>query len=1019
MVLFWIALALTLFFVPLLFARQMIAGIETLARWISSFLKQDFSAYVDLESKVSDHTFMRKDGSLVSVIEYHGASQIVGHQEYLDMVERVDRFFSSQMNGVGHDIQVVYQQDPGASNVSVRKALARTRATAKRIGLDLQDVIDNDEALLSGIVVDESVWIVVSTSPAALQNPEVIKAERQERIQRAIEQDLPALGQAQNPILIIEELIPKHDAFVNEVLNLFNMPGVSSATLMETHEVIARIRRAIQPRSTSDDYRPCLPGDRPPMTACNYGFRPWEDIYYPPIWTQACNVPIDESYHAGVERVFVDGVYHATVAMDLPPQDPEAFGALLGKLRHIPFRISFRIYSSGMDRYKLNQTLVSFLAFHPKSDNRAIKEAMEAIMARARGNAAAGEAADPALALSIVVTTWHEDERTLMRNVQLVSRSLQGWGGCDVLFGAGDATDLFVSGLPALSSSSPARYMLYNGSDIAKMLPLSRPASAWEDGAILFTSLDGKMLPFQPGSSKQNAWVYLVFATMGSGKSVLLNTIEYGLCLAPGIQKLPMLTIIDIGESVSGLISLLQSALPKERKGEVGYFRVQMSPEYAYNVFDTQLGFDFPHARDRDFLRNFLTIIATPAGQTRAAPMMSELMGMVVDEAYRLKSRKGNPNKYQPGVDLEVDAAIERFYVHIDAETTWWEITDDLFRKGEIGLAIQAQRYAVPTLQDIPTVLRSGVISDVFGRTSEGRDLIETAFIMVNAALRDYPFLAMPTKWDIGLCRVVGIDLNDVRGYGDSGKKQTALMYAFAQQAAARNYYLHPDILADCPEMYQDYHRERIKEIQSELKGLVYDEFHNTNGIEGIRKIVSVDIREGRKWNIMTVLSSQMVEDFDHDMVDLATGIFILRADNETVLRKCRDVFGLPESAIRALRNDVIRPGVGLAIFSTKSGRNTQVFVNHLNPIKMWAFSSTAEDKMLRRYLYEAMPPAEARRLLAERFPKPGGFKAYVEQRRREMLSADEDADIIRAVADEIIRQWKQREDASRASHAL
>lgn len=1009
MALVWCAIAFSLFFAVLLLPRQLIAGIETLSKWVSTFIKQDFSAYVDMEGKVSDHTFMRSDGGLISVIEYRGASQIVGHDEYVRMVNEVSSFISRQMGERGHDIQIVYRQDSGTAGSAVKNALARSRATAQRIGLNVADLLDSDEEMLRGVVVDESIWVVVSTSPSALNNPAVIAEERKERIARAVQKELPGLGFAQNPIKIIEELIPKHDAFLGEVLGVFNRPGISSAVLMEAHDVLSAIRREIMHKSTSSRYRPCLPGDKPPMSVRNFGVRPWEDIYYPPIWSQACNVPVEESYGSGMERVLIDGVYHGTIAMDLPPQEPERFETLMRKLRDIPFRISYRVYSSGLDRYKMNHNLVQFLSFNPKSDNRQIKRAIETIMDRAKGDAERNMPSDPALGLSVVITTWHEDEKILLRNMQIVSRAMQGWGGCDVLPGAGDATDLFVSSLPGLSASTPARYMLQNGADIARILPISRPAAAWRDGAILFTSLDGKMLPFQPGSSLQNAWVYLVFATMGSGKSVLLNTIELGMCLAPGLKKLPMMTVIDIGESVSGVISVIQSGLPDDRKNEAGYFKVQMLPEYAYNVFDTQLGFEYPYSRDRDFLRNFLSIIATPAGQTKPAAMMSELMGMVVDEAYRDKSKDGNPNKYQAGVNGEIDEMLEKLGIRIDSETTWREITDDLFKFNQVSLAIKAQRYAVPTLQNIPSILKSGPVYDVFGRTSEGRELIETAFIMVNSALRDYPFLAMPTRWDIGMCRVVGIDLNDVKGHGESGMKQTALMYAFAQQSAARNYYLHPDMLenASCPEMYVEYHRGRINEIQAEVKALIYDEFHNTKGIDGVRKIVSIDIREGRKWNIMTLLSSQLIEDFDQETVDVSTGVFILKADNEGVLKKCRETFGLSDSAVHALRNDVVSPGVGLAIFNTKHGRNTQIFRNHLNPIKMWAFTSTSEDKILRRLMYEAMPPAEARKLLAERFPASGQFKAHVEERRKNMVSADDDGDVIRLVADEMIAQWK------------
>lgn len=1006
MVLLWFVVAISFVLIVLLLPAQMANGVETIAKWFSEFMKQDFSAYVDLESKVSDHTFMRKDGSLVSVIEFLGANQIVGNNEYWGAVNDVNEFFSRQMNGHGHDIQFVYRQDPGNTGRTIKNVLARSRATAERIGLNISDVLDAEEETLKKVVVDESIYLIISTSPIALNNPEMIKNELKEKVDIVIKAKLPGLGFAQNPVLIIEQLIPKHDAFTNEVLQLFNKSGKSSSRMMDCHEVISAIRSEIQPQSTSSRYKPCLPGDKPPRSVRNFGVRPWEDIYYPPIWSQSCNTTIEENYGGGVERIFVDGMYHGTVAIDLPPQKPERFDMLMRKIRNIPFRISFRIYNSGMDKFKMNHTIVQFLSFNPKSDNRGIKEAIEEIQRRSAGDAANGEGIDPALGLSMVMTTWHTDEQILLRNMQLISRAAQGWGGCDVLSGAGDATDLFVSSLPALSSSTPARYMLQNGADIARMLPLSRPAAAWKDGAVIFTSVDGKMLPFSPGSSRQNAWVYLIFATMGSGKSVLLNTIELGMCLAPGLKKLPQMTVLDVGESVSGMISIVQSSLPDDRKGEAGYFKIKMSPEYAYNVFDLQLGFEYPHARDRDFLRNFLSIIATPAGESKPAPMMSELMGLVVDEAYRQKSGRGNPNKYQQGVNNEIDTIIAELNLVVDNETTWKEITDDLFHFNRIDAAIKAQRYAVPTLQSIPSVLKSNAIMGVFGKSIAGADLIEVASIMINSAIRDYPMLSMPTVWDIGTCRVVGIDLNDVKGHGESGAKQTALMYAFAQQSAARNYYLHTDLLEICPENYRDYHRGRIEESMAEVKAVIYDEFHNTKGIDGIRKIVSIDIREGRKWNIMTVLSSQLVEDFDADAIDNMTGTFILSASNEGVVEKCRKTFGLTDSAINALRTHVVEPGVGMAIFNMKGGTNTQIFRNHLSPIKMWGFTTTAEDKAVRKLMYDAIPAPDARRLLAERFPSSGEFKKYVEEKRSSMVSSDDDGDIIHIIANELISKW-------------
>lgn len=1009
MVGFLMFLMVGLFLSVLLLSKHMSAGVEIMAKWVSSFVRQDFSSFVTLESGVDDETFLRHDGGMVSVIEYSGTTQIMGRKEFNEMASTVDRFFSAHMTNKGNDIQVVYRQDSGGTGVSIANALAKSRATAKRIGLDVDDLLDAEEETLKKVVIDEAIWIIISTDLSALGDPGFIKEDSEKRSAMAKEMKLPPLGDAQNPVRIVQALLPKHEAFRNEVLNLFNNHGKSYARIMDVHEVISSVRREIQPLSTNPDFTPCMPGDRPPIATTNYGFNPWEDIYYPPIWSQACNSEIEEIYKNGLEMVKIDNMYHGTVAMDLPPQSPEVFDSLMKRLRHIPFRISYRIYNSGMDAVKLNYQLVQFLSFNPKSENRAIKNAMDDILTRSKSKSdIGGDTVDPALGMAITITTWSVSEQDVIKNMQLIQRVMQGWGGCDVLPRAGDATDLFVSSLPALSQQTPARHTLNSGSDISTMLPLFRPASLWKEGAVIFTSPDGRMMPFQPGSSLQNAWVYLIFATMGSGKSVLLNTIELGMCLAPGISKLPLMTVIDIGESVSGMISVIQSSLPEHRKHEAGYFKVKMSPEFAFNVFDTQLGFRYPLARDRDFLRNFLTMIATPVGEKKAAPMTAELMGMVIDEAYLQRSDGRNPLKYQRGVDVSLDELIARLNIKIDSETSWWEIVDDLFANGYHVESIKAQRYAVPTLAMIPSVLKNGVIRDMFiSNYPAGAALVEQASIMINSAIRDFPVLSGVTQWDIGSCRVVGIDLNDVRGQGDAGTKQTALMYAFAQQSAARNYYIHEDMLPLCKEIYREYHRVRTDEAKAEIKSVIYDEFHNTAGIEGIRKIVSIDIREGRKWNIMTVLCSQLVEDFDSDAIDNMTGTFILSASNEGVVQKCKQTFGLSESAVLKLKHEVTRPGTGMVIFNTKRGQNIQIVHNHLSPIKNWAFTTTSEDKAVRKLLYDAMPASDARKLLAKRFPSSGQFKNYIELQRNKMTSATDDGDVIRTVANEMIQDYK------------
>lgn len=74
-----------------------------------------------------------------------------------------------------------------------------------------------------------------------------------------------------------------------------------------------------------------------------------------------------------------------------------------------------------------------------------------------------------------------------------------------------------------------------------------------------------------------------------------------------------------------------------------------------------------------------------------------------------------------------------------------------------------------------------------------------------------------------------------------------------------------------------------------------------------------------------------------------------------------------------------------------------------LSPTELWAFSTTAEDVVIRNALYERFGPVEARRRLAARYPG-GSAKPEVERRRNQRLDVSEDAaDVVREILQELI----------------
>jgi len=1003
---FLVVVAVIVGMAPIFLMKQMIAAFDHLMMWTSSFLKQDFKSYCSLEVPVDEVTFARRDGGLVTYMRLRGSTSLVGNEEFSKIGNKIDTLFAAQMKETGHDIQIVFRQDDEDSGKLIERAYSPARATCDRIGLAIDDLLDSDVETMSKFVANEACWIIANTQVTRL-SAEVLKDASKAVADFVREKNLPKTGVAQNPGVIIQPLMTAHEGFVNAIRNTFDECGIL-IDVVDTHSAIASVRREVD-ANMHQDWKPSLPGDPVPANL-RRGILvdDWSDMFYPPLWSQINRNDV-LAFNGVDEMVKIGNMFYSTVSMDIPPQKVERFSALLTRLKkaEIPFRISWRIYSNGLDMQKFNRTMVGFLSMFPKSYNARIKGAMDYLEDLSKN------ANDPTMGVSIAMTTWAHDEKQLSRNVQNASRILQGWGSCDVSAKSGDAMDAFSATLPGYSTSMASKLMLFPTSALSDMLPTERPASVWEDGAVMLTSLDGKLMPFQPGSSMQSTWVSLIFAPPGKGKSALLNTLELACCTAPGLSRLPLMTVIDVGESVSGLVSLLQSGLPVNRQHEAGYFKLQMKPEYSVNVMDTQLGFRFPSGTERDFIVAFLSMLATPAGRQRPYDSTSEMLGLVVDEIYRLYSDKESPKRFERGMDPVIDEAIERSNVITDADTSWWEIVDALYGQGFIVEAAKAQRFAVPLISDVSSILNAPQVNDIYGKVEVGETketLPDIVARMIASALREYRIFGSPTQWDISNCRVIGLDLNDVRGSGESGKKQTALMYAFAQNVATRNYYLNEDMLRDipnkCPEMYRDFHKRRIDDVAEEIKTVSYDEFHNTGGLEGIRRIVGINIREGRKWNIQVFLASQLIDDFDSDMVENATSVYILAAENSITLEKCRNTFGLTESMLTSLERHVTRPGTFLAVYNTKVGKSVHVLKNTLSPVKYWAFTTTSEDKQVRRKLYELMPPAEARQLLAKRFST--NFKGFVEKRRSGMTleAGDEGGSVIEAVAMELYEEW-------------
>lgn len=545
------------------------------------------------------------------------------------------------------------------------------------------------------------------------------------------------------------------------------------------------------------------------------------------------------------------------------------------------------------------------------------------------------------------------------------------------------------------------------------MLPL-RPASPWKEGSLLLRSQDGKIMPYAPNSSQQAAWIDIGVAPMGGGKSVFLNALNFAFVIQAGLSRLPWLSIVDVGPSSSGLITLLKENLPEGKKHLAAYHRLRMTEAYSINPFDTPLGCRKPLPAHKAFLTNFCSLLATPLDAKSPGDNVPGLLNRAIDLAYLELSdtEGGKPRLYQPNVLPELHEFILQQGIHLDASTCWWEIVDALFEKGHVHEAIQAQRFAVPLLADVVTQLRQ---NKGIENTYEQKNILDVWRSLLDA-IDAYVILKEPTQFDLGDAQIVSLDLDEVAPRGtDVADRQSAVMYMMARQILGARFFLMPDDVKLMPRRYQPYHEERISAIREDPKRFCYDEAHrvtkNTSVAGQLMADMTTMARESRKWNLSIGLYTQDIEDIPDIINELATMVVILGSGTEHSINNLATRFSLNEACRNALSRlgKPDKSGSNLvALFNTGAGRSQLVLSLTIGGQALWAFSTTAEDVAIRNNLYRRLGPSEALRRLAARFPG-GSAKAEVERRRREVTDQsgvdDEIVNVIYQIADELVEE--------------
>lgn len=988
-----------------------------------SALKKTLDSYCRLETSSSDDALVADDGSMVSVFRLDGFRSLPGEQDITEACDRLRVGLSPFFARPGLALQFWFGHSPDLGDREINTIIDDTARIAHDNELALEDLLNERRKLLPRRIYGERCYLALWTRPSLLTAEDRTQSQKK-RV--AVLNDAPVLTLGQIPDSALQGLATRHGSFSAALKREFSAAGIV-VELMDAHGALYVIRKVISPDALGlkSNWRAVLPTDflRTRMPTLNRHFNRGDlsNLVWPKLSSQLFpdNAEVIDS-----KIVRIGNTVFSAFDIVLPPEIVVQFNDLIKRVvangTKISWRCSFLVESGGFSGQVLKEQLTRLLVWTAPTHNERIKESFDRLRKTdGDGNTVVRWRA------SFCAWAPADDEAMLRTQISSLQEMVRSWGNSHTNSLVGDPLDCVMSSALALSTSSTAESCAADLLDVLAMAPIVRPACPWQRGSIIFRTADGKPFPYQPGSSKQNASVDIMVGTPGSGKSVLMNAINLGVALSPQTGSsidnrsiLPRISIIDIGPSSSGLISLIRDALPSNRRHEAVFHRLKMETRYAVNPFDTQLCCRRPFAHERAFLINLIGLICTPEDSEAPYDGISQLAEACVDEAYRYYSDDENPKRYSETQDLVVDETLQKFGYDIDDNTSWWEITDFLFSMKEYHAAALAQRLAVPVIGDLIALSNSETVREPFVemRVESTNELMVSAFQrQITAAIKQYVILASPTRFDVSNARIIAFDLAAVtEATGKRGRKQTAVMYMMARQSVTSDFWLDEDEIKDfgLNETVMHYHLLRYQNNRQMPKRICFDEYHLTGGL-GIRDQVVADVRVGRKAGVQISLASQLIGDFDHSIRELATNIFLCNVPTAESVRTVMDTYDLP-ATLQPVISRLTGPEAGegapiVAIFKLKDQTYVQHFYNQLGPIELWALSTTAEDTALRSILYERLGSSEARRILAKRYPN-GSAKPEIEAQLEaamatgRMVDDSERSNVIRRMADELVK---------------
>uniref|UniRef100_E6QJA2 AAA-like domain protein n=1 Tax=mine drainage metagenome TaxID=410659 RepID=E6QJA2_9ZZZZ len=966
-------------------------------------------------------------GGLASYFWLDGAKSILDADGLMALAQYLSQMMGTLFEHPGRVLSIRYFRDVTRSQQQYQKNLESLTAKVDRLGFKPEFAhFLMQRSRLAKYYVPQGAILCMETSLSAI-DPRVVKDAVKENAKKVKKANIPLwlMKNGQNPFKLLNDMDMAHRSTVSSVESMFSHPMINvSLTPLDVDDAVTILRNQVGIDPVFDHQHP-YSVNRTPQPRVVDG-----KLLVQPSRIAESVVPEDmENLKGGIVRS--GSGYFVPMIVNLGVTRPES--ATMAELLHdlrtdIPFSITWRLQGGALSLAKSRYFAATMVKFMNKTANGQIQESIKELENAHHQNH------DPVCAMQMIVETWawndekNAQEMALRRAKNLESSLRTNWG----IRLQRMVTDPILSHLaaqPGFLANSSTPILPINLSDALKLMPFGMATSPWsaDDPAratFWLRSLQRKIMPFALGDSRvQNSFIGLIFGLSGYGKSVMVANQILSLILSQN-DSLPYVALADVGYGGLAVIEMLRYFL-KDPDLAVGFDL--HTHGRVINPFDTPLGYRFPLGSHKAFLVNLLVSIVRQPGQT-SEDFVDQIAMPLVDSVYRLRSDgvHGQPHLYVQGKNREIDAAMQN--IETDRKTKWWDVVDALFAKGEIDLAMSAQLHAMPVLSDMINVCNDDpVITSQFGDIQHphlGIPILKLITLTITQATTRWPMLAECSDFSLSKAKLTAVNLEHVvKDRSTSGLKQAGIMYLMARFLLTKDFLFHPLDAKSAPDAYRHYHEIRAERLFTSPKMGVYDELHNTNGLEAITNQLEKDAREWRKNNGILLLASQMPQDFSDVLVDIATSIYILTnpygpKDNPLV-----DKFSLTPDEAQIISGYCVGAGEGgsaaFCIWRTKSGGTfKQLGYVMAPPAELWAYTTTPKDRQLRLVLTGKIGYMESLEILAQRYPGGSAMKDLALRKKLEkvkeiqVMMAEKDEDgldpDVKNLGEELARLWNE-----------